>query len=379
MRAVGVVRASMLWASVPLRGGARRAREEAQRAIDKGVYALSAAGLDGWTFAVEAPPRGADNLAAMSVGDRRARRPLRGGAIALALSALTLLAGAASAQAQTVTPPGGTRIVAVRMYQNGQYVTKRQSPQTIGAALASLKPTYVTALLRFGAGEKVRPREARAWNTVVAAVRAANPDAQFSVELNAVQYPNAKRLRRMMASIRAKIDLDGWLFDFYTPAARKRPRVMRAAVAAAHANGEFLGGNAFGIANHPRIPKGTDYIAVQDFDFHIDLPAVRALARRATVFFHLGNSPNLSYSDGCKFIETFSAARREGYVRMRAGQQAANSFRLAYPVFFPECERDRTGRNATLFTYDAPRDGTMMQTIAGLMDQFTTLPVPLRR
>lgn len=294
--------------------------------------------------------------------------------MALAAFALAL---AAPAVADAVSAPDGSRIAAVRMYQNGQYVAKGQTPQTVGSALASLKPTYVTALLRFGVGEKVRPREVQGWQTVVAAVRAANPDAQFSVELNALQYPKAKRLRQMMASIRAKLDNDGWLFDFYTPAAKQRPRVMRAAVANAHANGEFIGGNAFGIANNPRVPAGTDYIAVQDFDFHIDLSAVRKLASRATVFFHLGNSPNLSYSDGCKFIEKFSARHRARYVAMRARQQQANHFALAYPVFFPECERDREGRNATLFTYDAPSDGTMMQTIGSLMDQYgPTVPAP---
>jgi len=305
-------------------------------------------------------------------GGRRVNRGRIGARAAIGLCAVAVLApGAASA----VDPPDGTRIAAVRMFQDGQYVAKRQSPQSIGAALASLKPTYVSALIRFAAGQKVRPREVRGWNTVVQAVRATSPGAQFSVELNAAEYPTVKSIRRMMAAVRAKLDVDGWLFDFYTPAARKKPRVMRAALASAHANGEFLGGNAFGIASGPRIPAGTDYIAVQDFDFHIDLAAVRALAKRATVFFHLGNSPNLSYSDGCKFIEKFSAARREAYVRLRAGQQAANSFRLAYPVFFPECERNRGQRNATLFTYDAPRDGTMMQTIASLMDQFdATLP-----
>jgi len=260
------------------------------------------------------------------------------------------------------------------MYQDGQYTAKRETPATIGASLASLKPTYVSALLRFYAGQKVRPREINAWKTVVAAVRTASPEAQFSVELNALEYPTARRLRAMMARVRTAVDPDGWLFDFYTPAAKQRPRVMRAAVAYAHANGEFIGGNAFGIANNPRIPAGTGYIAVQDFGFHIHLAAVRALARLSTTFFHLGNRPNLADSDGCQFIEDFSAKRRARYVAMRARQQAANHFSFAYPVFFPECERDRGGRNATLFSYSAPRDGTMMQTITSLMAETAASP-----
>lgn len=299
----------------------------------------------------------------------RRRIPGRAALVALALCA----ASAASAQA-AVGPPDGSRIASTRMYQDGQFTAKGETPASIGAALASLKPTYVSTLLRFSAGQKVRPREINAWKTVVAAVRTTSPEAQFSVELNALQYPNARKMRAMMARVRNAVDNDGWLFDFYTPAAKQKPNVMRAAVAYAHANGEFLGGNAFGIASHPKIPAGTDYIAVQDFGFNIDLAAVRQLARRATIFFHLGNSPNLASSDGCHFIEDFSTRRRIGYVTKRARQQAANHFSFAYPVFFPECERDREGRNATLFSYSAPGDGTMMQTIDSLMAETTTPP-----
>ena len=314
-----------------------------------------------------------------------AGRRLAFGGVAGALAALAI---AVSPQLGEATPPvargdasvapEASRFVSVRMYQDGQFTAKRESPASVGAALASLKPTYVSALLRFSAGEPVRGREVRGWNTVVEAVRAVSPNAQFSVELNAVEYPSANKVRRMMARVRSKIDLDGWLFDFYTPAARRMPKVTAAAVASAHANGEFLGGNAFGIAQNPRIPAGTDYIAVQDFGFNINLKAVRALAQRATIFFHLGNSPNLPNSDGCKFIETLSTAKRIAYIRMRAGQQAANSFRFAYPVFFPECERNRGQREATIFTYNAPRDDPMMDTIGALMDQYApTAPTPI--
>ena len=259
------------------------------------------------------------------------------------------------------------------MYQNGEFTVKHETPSSIGAALASLRPSYVPTLLRFGSHARVHGREVRAWNTVVAAVRAANPQAQFSVELNALQYATGRQLRHMMAVVRERVHPDGWLLDFYTPAARRKPRVTAAAVASAHANGEFLGGNAFGIARHPPIPAGTDYLAVQDSRFEIDLAAVQALARRTTVFFHLGNSPDNHYSDGCRFINRLTTARRIGYVTERAGQQAANGFRFGYPVFFPECERSRKHRNATIYTYNAPRDDGMMATIGSLMDRYEPL------
>ncbi len=285
-------------------------------------------------------------------------------------ASVVVLAAASGAEAASPGPPDASRMVMARMYQDGVFVVKHETPAAMGTALAGLKPTYVSALLRFSSGNHVRNRQVRAWNTVVAAVRAASPRAQFSVELNALQYTRGRQIRQRMASVRKRLHPDGWLLDFYTPAARRVPRVTAAALASAHQNGEFLGGNAFGIARHPRIPAGTDFVDVQDSDFRIDLDAVRALTRRAAVFFHVGNSPFNNSSEGCRFIGSFSTGHRIRYLRKRAGQQARYRFHLGYPVFFPECERRRHRSTATVFTYDAVRDPPMMQAIAGLMDTY---------
>ncbi len=304
-----------------------------------------------------------------------------GGALALLAVALPAFGQAPPSPPAGPGPPDGARIATVRMYQTGQFTTKHQDPASIGAELASLDPTYVSALLRYPKGGKVRGREVQAWNTVVAAVREASPDVKFDVELNAMEYPTGKSITNMMSYVRGRIDPDGWLFDFYTPAAKKKPKVVKAAIAAAHENGEFLGGNAFGIANNPVVPAGTDYIAVQDFGFDINMPAVRQLAQRSTVLFHLGNSPAFTNSDGCQFIEDLSNKKRIAYVTKRADQQAANKFRFGYPVFFPECARDRGHREDTLFSYDAPNDVPMMNAIRALMDKYeaaapSTPPAP---
>ena len=284
--------------------------------------------------------------------------------------AIALLAAAPASAQDPIGPPDSARMVSVRMYQNGHFTAKHESPASIGAALASLRPTFVSALLRYAKVERVTARQARDWNTVVSAVQETSPEAQFDVELNGLQYRTPGQIRRKMSKIRAAVDLDGWLIDFYTPAARLRPKVMAAAVASAHANDEFLGGNAFGITKNPVVPAGTDYVAVQDANFKVNLPATRKLAKRFTTFMHLGNNPDATRSDGCRFIESLNTARRIDYVRQRAGQQATWNFRFQYPVFFPECERNRGSRDATIFTYNATRDGPMMPTIGELMDKY---------
>lgn len=291
--------------------------------------------------------------------------------LAPAAVVIAVLIGADTGFAQTsIGPPDSARMVSVRMWQCGQFTAKHETPASIGAALASLRPTFVSALLRYDKNEKVTRRQVRGWNTVVAAVRAASPEARFDVELDGLQFRKPNQVRRTMRGIRSAIDLDGWLIDFYTTAAREHRDVWKAAIESAHANGEFLGGNAFGIANNPAVPKGTDYEAVQDSDMKVNLPATRELAKRVTTFMHLGNDPYTQRSDGCRFIENFTTGQRIAYVRKRAGQQAKYHFRFEYPVFFPECERHRQGPNATVFTYNAPRDAPMMPTIGALMDQY---------
>jgi hypothetical protein len=286
---------------------------------------------------------------------------------ALAIAALT---AAAPAAGQSPGAPDSARMVSVRMYQNDRLTAEHESPASIGADLASLRPSFVSALLRYDKLERVTPRQARDWNIVVSAVQEASPEAQFDVELNGLQYKKAGQITRVMSKIRTAIAPDGWLIDFYTPAARLRPKVMAAAVSSAHANGEFLGGNAFGITKHPVIPSGTDYVAVQDADFKVNLAATRQLAQRVTTFMHLGNDPDDAQSDGCRFIEEFNTSQRIAYVRKRAGQQAANNFRFEYPVFFPECARNRGRQTPTVFTYNATKDKPMMPTIGSLLDKY---------
>ncbi|MDX6581022.1 MAG: hypothetical protein QOI10_206 [Solirubrobacterales bacterium] len=297
----------------------------------------------------------------------RARRPL----FAIALAGLLAGCGSSSDSGGTSPgPPEPSRIVNARVYQGGKWTAPGETPETVGATLAKLKPTYVGSLLRFQLGEAVTAKEISDWKTIVAAVRAASPDAKFSVELNALEYTSADQLTAMMDKVRSAVDNDGWLFDFYTPAAKLRPEVMDAAITNAHENGEFLGGNAFGLAKHPVIPAGTDYIAVQDTDFHIDLDDVRDLAKRTTVFFHMGNNPALPKSDGCEFITGFDNAKRTAYLRERAGQQAQFHFHLGYPAFFPECAIKNGVQLHRVFVYNAVKDPPMIDTIGSLLDRF---------
>ena len=262
--------------------------------------------------------------------------------------------------------PDAARIATARVYQHGAWTVPNETPASVGRALARLEPTWVSSLVRFTASESPTAEEVKAWETIRKAVRAASPDAQFDIELNALEFRTPDEIREMMSAVRSKFDNDGWMFDFYTPAYRERPEVVEAAVEDAHDNGEWIGGNAFGLDKNPPVPPGSDFIAVQDFGFKIDLAAVRKLAEQVPVAFHLGNSPGQAKSDGCVFIDSYTTAERTAYVSKRAKQQAGNNFRFGYPVFFPECAGEQGTPQAGIFTFNAPRDGSLMDTIERL-------------
>lgn len=293
-------------------------------------------------------------------------------ALVLAVPAPTGAGESPEADSARQRPAVSARIAAVRVFQRGVLAVRRETPESIASTLARLRPTLVTAPLRYHVGDRVRPREVIAWETIRNAVLEVSPRARFLVSLNALNYGRARRIEAMMAKVRKRIELDGWVFDFYTRAADRRRAVIKAAVADAHRHGETVGGNVFGIAGHPRIPGGTDYVVVQGTDFRINLPAVRELARRFRVYVQIGNDPRRPDSDGCRFMRELSAKERVAYVSRRARQQAKYHYRLAYPVFFPTCVRAApasAGRGGAV-AYNATRDGTMMRTIRHLMTRY---------
>jgi hypothetical protein len=268
----------------------------------------------------------------------------------------------------TPGPPARTRIASVRVYQHGTWTVPGETPDTVGKALAALKPTLVTNLIRFEPTEEVKNHEVDAWNKIRARVLAASPDAHFGVELDGLAYKSADQVEQQMAEIRSKLDNNGWFLDFFTSAYKQRPEVIEAAIQSAHANGEWIGGNVFGLSHHPDIPPGSDYLAAQDSgNFKLDLNAVRELAERIPVAVHVGNSPGDASSPGCRFLKQLETAEREGYVTLRAKQQTANDFRFAYPVLFPECDFQPP---KGLISFDAIRDGSMLPTIKRLMDRY---------
>ena len=295
-------------------------------------------------------------------------------ALTLALSILPAAVSSGDHQAPIVPGPATfpqtmQRIVMARVHHTRLSVVRNTNARRIGRSLASLRPTWVTGMIRYAKGQHPKRNEVHAWKEITRIVRTGNPAASFDVTLNAKQYHDGREIQRMMHRVRKKLNNDGWFFDFYSRAYQKRPRMIRAAIANAHAHGEFIGGNIFGIKKKRPLPMRSDFLAIQDFRGRLDTHAVSRLPDRVPLVYHLENDPDRPLSGGCEFIKALTTAKRSALVRHRAHQQARYGFRFQYPVLFPECLRHR-GRRTYLQSYNAFRDPPMARTILRMLNRY---------
>lgn len=285
----------------------------------------------------------------------------------------------ASAEAGTLTPRetfagANSRIISARVFHTRISTVRNSNAARIGRSLGSLRPTWVTGLLRYARHQYPSGREIRAWTKIRRKVRSRSPSAQFDVVLNAEQYRTPAAIRLTMRRLRTKLGNEGWFFDFFSTAFRKHPRTVRAAIASAHSHGEWIGGNVFGIAKRRSWPNGADFLSIQDHVFHINLGAVRRLATGERVVYHLNSDPAWARSGGCRFIQRLSTRQRMALVRRRAAQQITAGFRFSYPALFPQCIRPRKGGGSFLAAYNAFRDPPMAREIGRLLDLYDFSP-----
>ena len=266
-------------------------------------------------------------------------------------------------------PQTMSRVVMARVHHTRLSVVRNTNSRRIGRSLAGLAPTWVSGTIRYAKGQHPRRNEVRTYREIRRIVRTSSPHAGFDVTLNAKQYHDGREIQRMMHQVRKKLHNDGWFFDFYSRAYKKRPRMIRAAIANAHAHGEFIGGNIFGVRRKRPLPMRSDFFAVQDFRLRLNLHAVQRLGGRVPLVYHIENDPDRPLSGGCKFIKQLSTAKRSALVRRRARQQARFNFRFQYPALYPECHRYRRHRTF-LQSYNAFRDPPMARTILRMLNRY---------
>jgi hypothetical protein len=263
-----------------------------------------------------------------------------------------------------------SRVISARVRHTRLRPVRRSNARRIGRSLASLRPTWVTGTLRYARNQYPKRNEIRVWEEIRRIVRHQNPGAQFDVVLNALHYRTPAAVSRTMRRLRAKLSPEGWFFDFFSSGFHQHPRMVKSAIADAHAHGEWVGGNVFGLAKRRKLPARADFYSVQDHIFHLNLPAVRRLSAQKPVLYHLHSNPHRPRSGGCRFILRFNPKQRKSLIRRRAAQQARYGFRVSYPVLFPQCLRDRpNGPGTFLYAYNAFRDPPVRKEITRQLDR----------
>lgn len=269
------------------------------------------------------------------------------------------------------------RVVHARAYQNHRWTIDHESPESVGRALASLRPTYVSGLLRIASDEAVSAEQARDFDTIRRIVWASSPECQFDVVLNGQQYETPAALRRRLETVDDAVRPDAWFFDFFYDAYTSGYRnPLDQAVDWAHEHRQYIGGNTTQSDSVPR----SDFAALSPVshagmvaDGELDLKRddiQRLHARGFAVLMHINNDPQFApTTESCYFMGESGIARydwgydrRARWVGERARDQADWHFRFMYPVFFPECP--------IWHTYNAPRDRDMMSVFDDLARRY---------
>jgi hypothetical protein len=256
------------------------------------------------------------------------------------------------------------RVVIARMYQNGSWTipavkdaTKERKIAYVCEALAYLKPTYVSGLVRLGwkddSPQKIA-EEVEIFDGVRDCVRKkTDKEVKFDVVLNALHYtdPNepdpvanseagTKRMRERLQTAQKAFHPDGWFFDFfaspYKAGANRYHRPLEAGIEWIHGDKnkprQFVGGTVWG--TETPVPQNSDFLSVTDrggADYTRKL--VRDLAsERKPLLMHIDNSPTDQNSKGSTF---YSGERdREQVIRQQVRDQDIG-YRYMFPVFFP--------------------------------------------
>lgn len=190
------------------------------------------------------------------------------------------------------------------------------------------------------------------FNTIRNTVHASTPDARFDVIISLNPKPNPKKgvwsngaaLVDYMAQIDSQLKLDGWWFDFYSSAQKKKPEWIVAAAEYAHNRSQTIGGNVFGNI----VPPSSDAVSFVDdpdnstaFGFGFNPKEVAALKKNSSssstaILGHVQCNPqNGNTTESYVYSYEWNSTRRAEYNDYWYSQQASQGFTYMYPLFYP--------------------------------------------
>jgi hypothetical protein len=255
------------------------------------------------------------------------------------------------------------RIIQARLFHNGSWTLSdsSQTAVTVGRTLASLRPSFVTGLLRVSDHGEIGHAEEDAFLAVRSAVRTSSKECRFDIVLNAGDGRSGDMIVRHMREISTRLHPDAWTFYVSPDDSSLSAEVFEEGIAAAHAAGQMVGYDG----PLSLVPEGIDYLVVRAWDLRVNRKQIDLLksTRRIPLVVELpttfGNQPT---SDAVSYVENLSTTDRASVLQELAENQNAWGYRFAYPVFYPLCPAKHS--------FDATKDPILMVTIRSLLARF---------
>jgi len=170
------------------------------------------------------------------------------------------------------------RVLQARVYHLGTWTLEdsSQTPVTVGRTIASLRPSFVTGLLRVADHGIPGNAESEAYSTIRSAVRSAVKDCRFDVVIDAGSAPSGNLFVRRMKEIESRIRPDAWTLSISPEDSAINPESLAAAIAYAHSQGEMVGYDG----PLSLIPEGVDYIVVRAWGLQVTREQFERLSSR---------------------------------------------------------------------------------------------------
>lgn len=255
------------------------------------------------------------------------------------------------------------RVIQARLFQQGSWTLadSSQTPVTAARTIASLRPSFVTGLLRVSDRGIPGNAEVEAFNTVRNAVIATDKACRFDVVLNIGEEKAGETVVRRMKEISTLLHHDAWTFYVAPEDVFVNPEVFEDVIAYAHSKGQMVGYDG----PLSLIPEGIDYIVVRAWDLKVSRAQIERLKSKQRVPLLVeipttfGTKPNPDCTD---YVTKMTTAQRSAVLTRLAEDQEDWGYRFAYPVFYPV--------EPNKHSFDATKESILMVTIRALLARF---------
>jgi len=134
------------------------------------------------------------------------------------------------------------RVIQARLYHLGSWTLEdtSQTPVTVGRTIASLRPTFVTGILRVVDHGVPGNAECEAYTTIRSAVRSSVKGCRFDVLIDAGNETGSLFIRRMI-EIQSRIHPDAWTLYVAPDDTLINPEALAEAISYAHSQGDLVG------------------------------------------------------------------------------------------------------------------------------------------